>query len=148
MINVFYLHGRIRCVPLSVLEQHVFRFLGGLNPLLIYHGLLSLLLPAHLHYFPAFPDLVKVLPALLSVPLVILLDPRFFLTVTANRNWSNQISKFHGGSEFDEIQNTGIPMSVLLSWDRNPAGCAMWYQIEPRIINSENDWGFKEFNLI
>ena len=39
----------------------------------------------------------------------------FSLTVTANRNWSNHVSKLHGRSEFAEAQNTGIPVSVLLS---------------------------------
>ena len=51
----------------------------------------------------------------------------FSLTVTANRNCSNQILNCHGGSKFAIAQHTGIPISVRLSWAENPAGCAMWY---------------------
>ena len=39
----------------------------------------------------------------------------FCLTVTAIRNWSNHILKYHGGSEFAVFQNMGTSKSVLLS---------------------------------
>ena len=51
----------------------------------------------------------------------------FSFTVTAIRNWSNHSLKFHGWSEIAVVQNTGMLMSILLSWDKNTAGYAMWY---------------------
>ena len=69
----------------------------------------------------------------------------FSLKVTTSRNCSDQILNYHGGSRFTDAQNTGITISVPMSWAENPASCAIWYPL--RLSGEKTELKFQRIKL-